>query len=104
MFLSTPESSKAFSVRLLGVEANATERAIRGESRKAKKDGIYRASERSDSTYLRAQAEAVAAELLEGGLHPETGKRNLTETRRWVESGWRSVPGLLSKEGHGDIA
>ena len=59
-------SEFARNLRLLGVEANATERAVRGEGRKAKKDGIYRASLRGDSTYVRAQAEAVAAELLKG--------------------------------------
>ena len=37
-------------MRLLGVEANATDRAVRGETKKAKKDGIYRAGERGEST------------------------------------------------------
>ena len=53
-------SEFARNLRLLGVEANATERAVRGEIRKAKKDGIYRASLRGNSIYIRAQAEAVA--------------------------------------------
>jgi type IV secretory pathway VirD2 relaxase len=43
-------SEFARNLRLLGVEANTTERAVRGETRKAKKDGIYRASQRGDST------------------------------------------------------
>ena len=55
-------SEFARNLRLLGVEANATERAVRGETRKAMKDGIYRASLRGDSTYLRSQAVAIAAE------------------------------------------
>src|SRR5690606_24174707 len=54
-------SEFARNLRLLGVPANATERAVRGQSRKAMKDGIYRATLRGDSTYLRAQAEAVAS-------------------------------------------
>ena len=97
-------SEYARNLRLLGVEANATERAVRGETRKAKKDGIYRASERGDSTYLRAQAEAVAAELLKGGVRAEPGKRTLLETRRQVESGWYSVADKLAKDGHADLA
>ena len=97
-------SEFARNLRLLGVEANATERAVRGETRKAKKDGIYRASERGDSTYRRAQAEAVAAELLKGNTRVEPGKRKLVETRRQVENGWRSVANLLSKDGHHDLA
>jgi type IV secretion system T-DNA border endonuclease VirD2 len=97
-------SEFAQNLRLLGVEANATERAVRNETRKAKKDGIYRASQRGDSTYLRAQAEAVAAELLKGNIRPDAGKRTLLETRRQVEGGWRSVASLLAKDRRHDLA
>ena len=97
-------SEFARNLRLLGVEANATERTVRGETRKAKKDGIYRAGERGASTYQRAQAEAVAAELLRGSTRFEPGKRKLVETRRQVENGWRSVANLPSKNGHHDLA
>jgi hypothetical protein len=97
-------SEFARNLRLLGVEANATERAVRGETRKAKKDGIYRASLRGDSTYVRAQAEAIAAELLAGNTRVEPGKSSLVGTRNQVESGWRSVANLLAKGGHHDLA
>ena len=97
-------SEFAHHLRLLGVAANATERAVRGETRKAKKDGIYRASLRGDSTYMRAQAEAVAAELLKGNIRVEAGKRKLVETRRAVEEGWRSVADLLVSDGRHEIA
>ena len=97
-------SEFARNLGLLGVEANATERAVRGETRKAKKDGIYRASLRGDSTYVRAQAQAVAAELLKGNVRAEPGKRTLAETRRQVENGWHSVAGLLVKDGQHDLA
>ena len=97
-------SEFARNLRLLGVEVNATERAVRGETRKAKKDGIYRASLRGDSTYVSAQAEAVAAELLKSNIRIEGGKRTLFETRRQVEAGWRSVVGLLDKDGLHDLA
>jgi hypothetical protein len=97
-------SEFARNLRLLGVEANATERAVRGETQKAKKDGIYRASLRGDSTYVRAQAEAVAAELLKGNFRSEAGKRTLLETRRQVEGGWRSAASLLAKDGHHNLA
>lgn len=97
-------SEFARNLRLLGVEANATERAVRGENRKARKDGIYRASQRGDSTYVRAQAEAIAAELLKGNTRVERGKRTLEETRRRVVNGWRAVASLLAKDGHDDLA
>ena len=97
-------SEFARNLRLVGVEANATERAVRGETRKAKKDGIYRASLRGDSTYLRAQAEAVAAELLKDNTRVEPGKRKLAETRKAVEDGWRSLADKLAKDSHSDLA
>jgi hypothetical protein len=97
-------SEFARNLRVLGVEANATERAVRGETRKSKKDGIYRASQRGESTYVCAQAEAVAAELLKGNVRAEPGKRKLAETRKAVENGWRSVASLLAKDGQYDIA
>jgi hypothetical protein len=91
-------------LRLLGVPANATERAVRGESRKAKKDGIYRASLRGESTYVRAQAEAVASELLKGDFRVERGAQPLTETRGEVLRGWHGVASQLAKEGQLDLA
>jgi len=97
-------SEFARNLRLLGVEANATERAVRGETRKAKKDGIYRASQRGDSTYVRAQAEAVAAELMKGNIRAEPGKSKLVETRKTVEDSWRSISHRLAKDGHLDLA
>jgi hypothetical protein len=97
-------SEFARNLRLLGVEANATERAVRGDTRKAKKDGIYRASLRGDSTYVRAQAEAVAAELLKGNSSVAPGKRKLAETRKAVENGWRAVGDALLRGGQPELA
>lgn len=97
-------SEFARHLRLLGVAANATERAVRGESRKAKKDGIYRAGLRGDSTYMRAQAEAVAGELFKGEILVEPGKRKIVETRRQVEMAWRNVRDILVQQGQADLA
>jgi hypothetical protein len=97
-------SEFARNLRLLGVEANATERAVRGQGLKAKKDGIYRAGMRGDSTYARAQAEAVAAELLSPDRKVEPGKRTLVATRRIIESGWRVLADNLADTGHTDLA
>jgi len=91
-------------LRALGVAANATERAVRGETRASKRDGIYRAGLRGDSTYIHAQAEAIAAELLKGDVRTEPGKHKLVATRKAVEGGWRSVAILLGQNGHQDLA
>jgi len=93
----------ARSLRLVGVAANATERAVRGETQKAKKDGIYRASLHGDSTYIRAQAEAVATELLTKNVIVESGKRKLLETRLEVVRGWEAAATRLDDHGQRDL-
>lgn len=97
-------SEFARNLRLLGVEANATERAVRGQCKKAKKDGIYRASLRGDSTYARERADAVAAESRQGNVRAESGKRTLVATRREIENGWRRIADNLHNAGDWDLA
>ena len=97
-------SEFARRLRLLGVPANATERAVRGESRSSKKDGIHRAGLRGDSTYLREQVEAVAADLARGYICPEPGKRTLVETRKQVVQGWSQAAVALEKGGTSTLA
>jgi hypothetical protein len=67
----------------------------RGQNRKAKKDRIYRASQRGDSMHVRAQAEAIGSELLQGRVRVERGKSQLVETRHKIAHGWRTAIGLL---------
>lgn len=67
-------SEFARNLRALGVAANATERAVGGQSQQAKRDGICRADLRGESVYIRRQAKAVAAELREGNLNGESRK------------------------------
>jgi hypothetical protein len=97
-------SEFARHLRLLGVAANATERAVRGESRSSKKDGIYRASQRGDSTYMRAQAEAVGAELLKGDIRADAGKLQMIDTRNQVLRGWSQVASALEYGGKSGLA
>jgi hypothetical protein len=87
-----------------GIAANATARAVRGESRTHKTDGIYRASLRGDSTHIRARAEAVAAELLNGNVPAERGKSRLLETRKEVERWWRATSDILLSQGQTELA
>jgi hypothetical protein len=87
-----------------GIAANATERAVRGETRTHKTDGIYRATKRGDSTHTRARTEAVVAELPKGDLRVEPGKSTLLATRKEVERGWRAASDILIAQGHPEIA
>jgi len=91
-------------LRDLGVEANATERAVRGESRTTKRDGIYRAMLRGQSTHIRARVEAVGGELAAGALKPDPGQRLLLETRRAVLDGWRGLADHLEEDGNRQLA
>jgi hypothetical protein len=91
-------------LREQGIAANATERAVRGESKTRKTDGIYRATLRGDSTHTRARAEAVASELLKGNLRVERGKSKLVETRKEVVRGWHTVADHLANDGQQDLA
>ncbi len=97
-------SEFARSLRLLGVPANATERAVRGQTQKAMKDGIYRAAQRGQSTYLHAQAEAVASEMLEESTRREHGRRELLETRTRVERGWLAIAEILASSDQRHLA
>ena len=97
-------SQFASHLRGLGVAANATERAVRGESRSARKDGIYRANLRGDSSFIRAREDAVARELANGGTRTEPGKQLILETRADVLQGWRSVADRLARSGQPELA
>lgn len=91
-------------LRDLGVEANATERAVRGVTRTTKRDGIRRAMLRGQSTHMRARAEAVARELATGGLKSDPGQRVLLQTRRAVLEGWRGLAQILERDGDPQLA
>ena len=91
-------------LRDLGIEANATERAVRGEAKARKTDGIHRAILRGDSTHMRRRATEVARELATGHLTIEPGKHTIMETRRAVTAGWFGLADRLDREGHRDLA
>jgi Relaxase/Mobilisation nuclease domain len=91
-------------LRERGIAANATERAVRGETKTRKIDGIYRAVLRGASTHVQGRIKEVATYLAEGRIPAETGKATLTDTRRKVEQGWREVIMLLESQGEQRLA
>ncbi len=91
-------------LREYGVEANATERALRGSHHQNRKGGIFRAVLRGESTFMRDRVESVARELAGGGLDAEHGKAQLLHTRREVERGWLALVGMLQRDGMSDLA
>src|SRR6202048_2465878 len=91
-------------LRDLGVEANATERAVRGEVRAQKAAVTHRAMMRGASTLWRERTQAVARELASGGLRSEPGRERLGDTRRDVVRGWNAMAQLLDEQGHRELA
>src|SRR5205807_6979841 len=94
----------AHYLRELGVEANATERAVRGKRESSRRDGIYRAERRGMSRHTRERVDGIAQELLKGNLRVEAGKAKLLETRKQVERGWWAVSEILIAEGQPELA
>lgn len=91
-------------LRALGVPANATERAVRGENRSIKLDGIYRAARRGESSHLAHRVAEVASALVFGRVTRESGKATLIGTRSDVVRGWLRVAGLLNDHGESELA
>ena len=81
-----------------GIAANATERAVRGVSSNSKRDGIYRASQRGESTHMRQLADTAAQEFATGRLRNDPGLGALLETRRAVVKSWEGVANLLDHQ------
>ena len=93
----------AEQLRAQGVAANATERAVRGQTRGAFKDPIYRAIRRGASRHLRARLLRIADQLRQG-LTPPSDQAELARTRQAVVAGWQSTVDALVAAGQGALA
>lgn len=91
-------------LRELGVPANATPTALRGKPKDRKKDGIYRALKRGQSTFMRRKVERVAEELQHGRPAPEAGKARLLATRGRVVEDWSATAALLRAQEQESLA
>ncbi len=91
-------------LRQQGIDANATPRFIRGQTKPQKSDGIYRAALRGESTHLRVRAESVAKELLAGRLPAGQAKAKLSQTRVAVNREWHAVAEKCARQGKPDLA
>lgn len=90
-------------LRAHGVEANATERSVRGQSQAPKLEPIFRAAQRGESSHMAARALEVARELKAGSLDG-SGAARLQQTRREVVSGWNAIRERLLVEGQHQLA
>ena len=74
---------------------------MRGETRVAKSDGVFRSDKRDSSTYVQAKLNSY---VRRDRNQPEPGKATLVATRREVEQGWYVVHDVLEREGHSEVA
>jgi hypothetical protein len=94
----------AVNLRELGVAANATERAVRGQIRVNKPSGVYRAVERGDSTQLRARRIEIMHEVTSRAGISDPGREALLKTRGAVVEGWLDTIARLRASGDHPLA
>lgn len=93
----------ARQLRARGVEANATDRRVRGQSRPPKSDSIFRAARRGESSHMTARVYGVVRELTAGSLD-QSGAARLQRTRLEIVKGWLGVRNLLVTDGEHQLA
>lgn len=91
-------------LRVQGIAANATDRAIRGVTKPQKRDGIYRSEQDDRSTHMLERRQSVYADLRSGDIQIEAGKSRVLQTRHSVEQGWRAVSAALREDGQHELA
>jgi hypothetical protein len=91
-------------LRAHGVAANATERAVRGQTRKSMRDGIFRSEQRGVSRYMRDHLFRAATQSRGKSATPDAGKAKLLETREQVIRAWHAVADALLERGQAPLA
>jgi type IV secretory pathway VirD2 relaxase len=93
----------AANLRELGVAANATERAVRGETKTHRSDGAWRATNGEGSTLIQDRERRILREWAEGRLTFGNGEEKLKKTRETVLDGWRGVSARLKADGEHEL-
>lgn len=97
-------SEFARHLRRLGVAANATDRAVRGQYHGALKDGIYRSALRGESHFVRDHARAISVDRAGDGSAYEAGKLAMLKTRDLVIRGWKGIAEGFARRGEDVLA
>jgi hypothetical protein len=94
----------AMHLQDLGIAANATVRAVRGEIRTPKRDAIYRAAQRSVSTRQMQEARDLAERSADSLRRFARGMDSLERTRTAVVTSWRAIARQLEEAGDYGLA
>jgi len=86
-------------MRAQGIEANATPRVVRGQTKRGEKDVLYRTRRAGNSYALREQLDTVVQELRENNSISDPSRSQLLETRKIVIAGWNAIAAKLEAQG-----
>jgi hypothetical protein len=82
-----------------GIAANATPRAVRGQSQQAPRDAAFRAKRRGSSHAMRREVESIAREISQSETIRDPAHGKLLETRKAVVAGWMGIAATLDAQG-----
>ena len=91
-------------MREQGIAANATPRAIRGNTKRGTKDAIYRAQQRGVSSAVLVRAKDVIRQLSETGTVSDQARERLVETRKKLMANWTATAKVLDAQGETVLA
>jgi len=93
-------------MREQGIAANATPRAIRGENKKKRREGIFAAQfyGKSKSAVMRERVLGIATELSRSGTIEDPARDRLLETRKSLVSTWMKTADVLDDQGEEILA
>ncbi len=91
-------------MREQGIAANATPRAVRGENKKIRREGIFKAQRYGKSTAMRDRVIGIAKELSRTGTVEDPARARLLETRKCLVSAWMSAAEVLDEQGEEILA
>jgi len=91
-------------MREQGIAANATPRAIRGENKNKRREGIFKAQRYGKSTAMRDRVIGIATELSRTGTVEDPARARLLETRKTLVSAWMRAAEVLDAQGEEVLA
>jgi hypothetical protein len=86
-------------MREQGIAANATPRAIRGQTKRGARDARYQAKRRGSSHALQQEVGSIAAELARTRAIRDPARPKLLETRKAIITGWNAIATRLEAQG-----
>jgi hypothetical protein len=91
-------------MREQGVAANASPGIIRGQNKRKRSDGIFRAQRYGKSTAMRERVTEIAKELSRSGTVVDPAHERLLETRKSLVSTWMKTADVFDAQGEQILA